>query len=113
MPEVDLTNLSVSELHELEKDVSRRINHRKEEDRKRVFRQMKDLAAGIGMTIDEVTDRDKRPNAKRGHVKPKYKNPDNPSETWSGRGKKPAWVQQALQRGQTLEDLAIQVSIPT
>ncbi len=113
MTEVNLTNLSLSELHELEKDVSKRITHRKEEDRKRVLHQMKALAAGIGMTIDEALAGDKRPKSKRGQVKPKYKNPDNPSETWSGRGKKPAWVQQAIQQGKTLEDLAIQDSIPT
>jgi len=28
----------------------------------------------------------------RGKVAPKYKNPANPSQTWTGRGKMPAWV---------------------
>lgn len=38
---------------------------------------------------------------------PKYRNPENPTETWSGRGAKPAWVEEALARGETLECLAI------
>ena len=34
------------------------------------------------------------------------RNPDNAEETWSGRGRKPRWVEQALAAGKTLADLA-------
>ena len=40
-------------------------------------------------------------------VLPKYRNPEQPAETWSGRGKKPAWVVGQLSSGKKLEDLAI------
>jgi len=40
-------------------------------------------------------------------VLPKYFNPSLPSETWSGRGKKPRWLIAALQEGLSLEDLKI------
>jgi DNA-binding protein H-NS len=40
-------------------------------------------------------------------VAPKYRNPDNPSETWAGRGLKPRWVVSALKAGHKLEDLLI------
>lgn len=43
----------------------------------------------------------------RGPAARKYRNPENPAETWAGRGRPPKWVQAALQQGQTLEDLAI------
>jgi DNA-binding protein H-NS len=42
-----------------------------------------------------------------GPVAPKYRNPDNPSETWAGRGLKPRWVVSALKGGHKLEDLLI------
>ena len=38
---------------------------------------------------------------------PKYRNPQNPTETWSGRGPTPGWVEEAIVRGETLECLAI------
>ncbi len=38
---------------------------------------------------------------------PKYRNPDNPAETWSGKGKRPPWVEAALAEGQSLESLEI------
>ena len=38
---------------------------------------------------------------------PAYRNPCNSAETWTGRGRKPKWVREALARGVRLEDLAI------
>ena len=40
-------------------------------------------------------------------VLPKYRNPKAPSETWSGRGRQPRWVQMQLSSGKQLEDLLI------
>jgi DNA-binding protein H-NS len=40
-------------------------------------------------------------------VVPKFANPDDPSQVWSGRGKRPQWVTQKLASGLTLEDLNI------
>ena len=42
-----------------------------------------------------------------GLVAPKYRNPDNPSETWAGRGLKPHWLVAALKSGKKLEDFLI------
>jgi DNA-binding protein H-NS len=43
----------------------------------------------------------------RGPVAPKYRNPDNPAETWAGRGLKPRWLAAALNSGKKLEDFSI------
>jgi DNA-binding protein H-NS len=43
----------------------------------------------------------------RGSVAPKYRNPDNPAETWAGRGLKPRWLAAALKSGKKLEHFAI------
>ena len=40
-------------------------------------------------------------------VKPKYRNPANRAETWTGRGLKPRWMVAALKGGKKLEDFAI------
>jgi DNA-binding protein H-NS len=40
-------------------------------------------------------------------LKPKYKNPENPKETWAGRGLKPAWMIALLRRGKKLSDLSV------
>ena len=42
-----------------------------------------------------------------GAVAPKYRNPENPSETWAGRGLRPRWLSAALKSGKKLEHFAI------
>src|ERR1700721_3544956 len=44
-----------------------------------------------------------------GAVAPKYRNPDNPAETWAGRGLKPQWLTAAIKSGKKGEDFLIQV----
>ena len=44
---------------------------------------------------------------RRRRVKPKYVNPADPSQTWSGRGRKPRWMEDALAAGARLEDFLI------
>jgi hypothetical protein len=43
---------------------------------------------------------------------PKYRNPQNAAETWSGRGKRPQWVEIAMARGASLESLSIDDNHP-
>ena len=43
----------------------------------------------------------------RGAVAPKYRNPDNPAETWAGRGLRPRWLTAAMKGGKSLEYFAI------
>jgi len=36
-----------------------------------------------------------------------YQNPDNPNETWAGRGKRPNWILEKLEQGIQLQDLRV------
>jgi DNA-binding protein H-NS len=40
-------------------------------------------------------------------VLPKFRNPDEPSETWAGRGKQPRWLRKHLRSGKRIEDFRI------
>jgi len=42
-----------------------------------------------------------------GAVAPKYRNPENPAETWAGRGLKPRWLTTAIKSGKKVEDFLI------
>ena len=44
---------------------------------------------------------------KRVKVKPKYRNPKNPGETWSGRGRQPRWFATAVSAGKRESGLLI------
>ena len=45
--------------------------------------------------------------ARGGGVAPKYRNPENPAETWAGRGLKPRWLTAAIKSGKKAEDFLI------
>ena len=38
---------------------------------------------------------------------PQYRNPDQPSETWAGRGKRPRWLLKQLKSGKRIDDFRI------
>ena len=54
-----------------------------------------------------ATRKKKKVAAKRGKVAPKYRNPEDPKATWTGRGKQPIWVRTYLENGGTLESITI------
>ena len=62
-------------------------------------------AAGNGATARKST---RKPSKMAGSkVAPKYRNPDNTNETWSGRGKQPRWLQAYTSQGRMLDDFLI------
>jgi DNA-binding protein H-NS len=49
----------------------------------------------------------------QGKVAPKYRNPDNPAETWAGRGLKPRWLAAAIKSGKKMENFLIASAAPS
>lgn len=103
---VDLSKLTIEELQTLAREIETEIVNRREADRERVLQQMRDLAASVGMSLEDFLRQERgRGKAAGSAVAPKYRHPENPALTWSGRGKRPNWVNEALGSGMTLEDL--------
>jgi DNA-binding protein H-NS len=50
-------------------------------------------------------DRKRKPASKK--LSPTHRNPNNPAETWTGRGRKPRWLVAALDAGNTVEQCRI------
>jgi DNA-binding protein H-NS len=49
----------------------------------------------------------------RGPVAPKYRNPQNPEETWAGRGLRPKWLSAAIKGGKSADDFLIRGAVPS
>lgn len=104
---IDLTKLSIEELQALARDIEEEIVSRREADRERVLAQMRELAGTLGMTLEEVLRQERGRGAKvPASSVVKYRHPENPVLTWSGRGKRPQWINEWLAAGRTLEELA-------
>lgn len=102
---IDLENLSLNDLKKLQKDVTVAIDQYKERERRKALAEVEAFARERGLTPADLNDislkRTRKPAA------PKYANPADRSQTWTGRGRQPRWVVAALADGKTLEDLAI------
>ena len=86
---------------------------RGEEKRRVLKEQIESLVKEQGISLAELfpqagRDKRQRKDKRTGEGQPvKYRNPSDPSQTWTGKGRKPAWVLEALASGKTLEDFAV------
>jgi DNA-binding protein H-NS len=99
----DLDNYTLEELTSLKKDVEAAINSFNARALAHAREELEKTAKSMGYKLDEIFEM-RKPRAK---VAPKYRNSDDQDQTWTGRGRKPKWVEYALQSGKTLEDLRI------
>ena len=103
--------MSIDELWQLHEELSQvlsaRLTSEKRELEKRLAQLRRDFDAPQGEAGSLGSERRKYPR-----VFPKYQNPNEPSETWSGRGKQPRWLAAALKTGHKIEDFAINPGDP-
>jgi DNA-binding protein H-NS len=93
-------SMSVAELFRLREQLTSILARKMEEEKTRLEERLRRLHINNAMS----PDRPRRPYPK---VLPKYQNPTNPAETWSGRGKRPHWVSAYLNAGERLDHLLI------
>jgi DNA-binding protein H-NS len=106
MAAMNVDKLSLKELTDLEIRVKKAIMVAKSREQDEFLADVKALAAKRGIAIGEVFGGGKT-GGKGGKVAVKYRNRDNPSETWTGRGRQPKWLAAAIKKGAKLQDFAI------
>jgi len=113
MEKLDLEAMPLDDLwalHEqLSSILSKRIiaEKRQLENRLLQLNRGKDALGSVKLKLEPDKANRERPRRKYPRVFPKYQNPDVPTETWSGRGKRPRWLVSALKAGGTVEDFKI------
>ena len=104
---LELHNLSLVELKELQSKVAKAIANFVERKKKEALAEMEELARARGFSsLAELTGAAPAPR-KRAPSAVKYANPADPSQTWSGRGRKPGWFLAAIAAGKSPEDMAL------
>lgn len=106
---MQLDHLSLSELQVLRLKVDQEIESRRVQVRKEGLEKIKSIAAEYGLTVNELKAlaSAKTSAGKRGTVAPKYQDPSNPMNTWTGRGRKPKWVEAYLAQGGDLASITL------
>lgn len=105
----DISNLSVTELERLTHEAQALIEAKKEQSLDEAYERILQIAEEVGLTLDELVARGQKggKSTTRKPVAPRYRNPDDSSETWTGRGKQPRWLAAKVAAGAKLEDFLI------
>ncbi|MFC4528929.1 H-NS histone family protein [Dyella halodurans] len=109
---IDLKTLSPKELQALIANASAQMQQAHATQVQAIRQKIDALLANSGLSLDDVyPSRGKKAAGKKGgkgSVAPKYRDPSDPTQTWSGRGRQPIWFSKALKRrGVTAESLLI------
>ena len=96
---------SYKELVEARDAIEEALAERKEEERAEIKRKMAELANESGFEIAELFGGNR--GRKRTTSSAKYRNPKDASQTWTGRGRKPNWLVEALGQGAKLESFEV------
>ena len=105
MADYDLEALSLSELKKMQKDVAKAIATFEDRQKAEARAKVEALARDLGYSLAELVGNETKTS--RAPAAAKYRHPENPALTWSGRGRKPQWFVAALSAGTTASELAI------
>lgn len=104
MKDINWDALSLDDLKDIQKKATKAIESFEARKRKEALAAVEAKAAEMGFSLSELTGGAKTKGTKSA---PKYSHPENPAKTWTGKGRQPNWVKDALANGKTLEDLLI------
>lgn len=110
---LDLKSMTRKELEKLRGEIDKQIEQLTQQDLKKAREAAEKAVASMGFSLDDVIGPSgKRKTRGSGTSRksagtPKYVNPDNPSQTWTGKGRQPKWFKDAIEAGKSPESMEI------
>lgn len=99
-----LEKMTYAELIALRDEIDGLIDQKKAEEKQALKAKLAEMAKEQGFDLDDVFGKGR----KAGKVAIKYRDPENPMNTWTGRGRMPRWMAAATKkRGVKKEDFLI------
>lgn len=108
MPQkINLSKMKLAELNELRKGIDEAIQDAEKAARKMALEDAQKTAQKHGFNLSELVSKQPTQGKPKSKAPPKFRNPNNASETWSGRGRQPEWFKAAVEAGTPREKMAI------
>lgn len=101
---IDVNTMSLEDLAKLKKDVDKAIASFEARKMAEARAALDAKAREMGFTFEQLAG---GKGGKKAPVAPKYRDPANPSATWSGRGRRPHWFNEGMAAGKSPEDFLI------
>ena len=103
MSNINLDGMTKRELEKLRKDVDAAIVAFDERKREAALAAAKSAAEAHGFSLTQLIGGKKVKSSSPA----KYRHPEDPTLTWSGRGRQPTWFKAAVDGGMSKDELSI------
>lgn len=116
---IDLNSMPLRDLVKLQAELAVLIPRKRDADRADLLATMAQTAAAHGLKLGDLFGSKAARNMRSAHAAPKrraghwrklkvakFVNRKNASETWTGRGRRPVWLANAIKRGASLQEFA-------
>jgi len=108
---MDIKKMSRKELEKLQRDIDKALERLKKKDMKAAKAAAEKAAAAHGFSLTDLTGgasaAPKKAKAAKKPGKPKYRNPEDPKQTWTGKGRQPDWYKAAMTAGKDPKSLEV------
>ena len=109
---LNLSSLTIDELWQLHEEVGCVLSEKLTAEKRGLEERLAKLSGG---SFEQARNRHGALNVRERRVGrrkyppvlPKFQNPNDPSETWAGRGKQPRWLVSQLKTGKKINDFLI------
>jgi DNA-binding protein H-NS len=98
----NIENMSFAELSAMQARIERAKVEKQSAERAALKKKLTDMAKDAGFDVRDLLDG--RGKGKRGKVAVKYRDPSNPENTWTGRGRMPRWMVAATKGGKAKKE---------
>ena len=98
-----LDKMSYAELLKLRERIEAAIAEKRAEDAATTKEALRAMAEKAGFSLNDLFGK----RGKKGSGQAKYRNPKDTSQTWTGRGRKPNWLVDAVKKGAKIDSFAI------
>jgi len=105
--DIDLDSLSREELEDLKVEVAAAIEGFREREKAMALKEVTELLAKHDLTLADIVKVGPSGRVTKTVSVPKFANPEDPSETRSGKGRRPAWFQAAIDKGTSADDMRL------
>lgn len=101
---MDLSNMSLGDLRNLQDQIKQEMKKREQQEVQKAREQIMAIAQSVGVPLKDLISATR---GKTGSVAVRYRNPNDASQQWTGRGRQPKWVKEWVEGGKPLDKLRV------